>query len=284
MALPTVVLPSGSKLFHGTIEPLEGDLRPGGYDSVLWFADAPGIAQLYIPHAGLEVHASSEVFARPTKDSHMQAVQRAIGIEYDLEQVRWDHLDRPVSYLRPPELEDVGLNFELNREVERRVEALGYERQGRGDQPGFRRYRFLFHDGRLLAPGEKVIGSLCIATTRRPMTLWVKARGESDLQDLQYHDVPGFRRAQREGLDGMVIDDFAQSKEWGNLGHLSVGLFAEALPDLSIQCIPATYEEWDFNRVGTQAYPHPSPTSLVELLRKANPRRAKSLERRLRSR
>ena len=36
------------ELFHGTGEKINGELRPGGYDEVLWFSNNTTISQSYI--------------------------------------------------------------------------------------------------------------------------------------------------------------------------------------------------------------------------------------------
>lgn len=252
LGFPTVVLPEGSQLFHGTLEDLRGDLSPGGYDDVLWFADSPAVAQLYISRSGISMYASSSNIGRPSRDPYVRTVQRAIGLDFDLDDVRWGPTGRAESYPIPKGWEDVDLNLAWDREVERRLAALGYEGKGRS---GWKQYELLFSDGKLLPPGGIQEGTLCVATTLRDMRLWKKALGEGDLTEVQYHDIPGFERALAAGLDGVLIDDFAQSEEWGNLGHLSVGLFEPALTDLSYVCVPATYEEYD-GRATTQAWPH----------------------------
>jgi len=318
----TVILPAGSKLFHGTIEPFSTALRPGGYDAVAWFADDPTIAQLYIPRAGASTIVSSTHIAQPSQDSTIQAIQKMVGLHYS--KVEWDSGGRVRSYQTPDvppwnriggvarsrvlralidaenevkafsqrrleisqarkrgeidaderialttetfneqgkvearikelEVEYNALNNGYEKEIEKRLEAMGYEPYLKG-RPGDQSYRFYLEGRRVLPPGGSADGRLFIGTTTRDMTLWLKARGEGDLMNVQYHDVRGFRDARDEGLDGVMIDDFAQSEAHGNLGHLSVGLFSPALKDVRFKQVPATYEEYD--RSGkTKAYP-----------------------------
>lgn len=268
-------LPAGSLLFHGTLEDIEGDLVGGGYDGVLWFADDPRIAQLYIPRAGIEMYTSSSLLARPSEDPHVQAVQALIGLHYDLSQVRWDR-GRAQSYRVPEDWQDVGLNFDLNEEVERRLQALGYE--GSGGR-GFQTFKIHFADEKPLPPGGLQQGQLCVATTTADLRLWPKALGEGDLTALQYHDIAGFERARKAGYDGVMIDDFAQSEAYGNFGHLSVGLFPEGIESLEVACVDATYEEWVPDRTGTRAWPSPGNVSFDALLRAVAPNPAPRLER-----
>jgi len=267
----TVVLPKGSKLFHGTLEPLKGGLLPGEYDQVLWFGDNAGVAQLYIPRGGGSFYKGSEGLAQPSRDSSTQQVQRMVGLNFDPGQVEWDEHGKLRSYRLPDEWSEFNKNLDkMSREIELRLEKLGYAGTG---LLGSRTYHFYSTNGKILPPGGKSLGTLCVATTLRDMTLWEKALGEGDLTEVQYHDVGGFRRAQ-EKFDGVIIDDFAQSEEWGNLGHLSVGLFGPALKDIKTKCIPATYEEWN-RSWKTEAWPHESRPYFHTLLTKANPRSSK---------
>jgi len=265
---PNIILPAGSKLFHGTIEPLEGAMRTGG-DQVLWFADSPAIAQLYIPRSGLMTVAQSSNIALPSKNEEIQAIQDKIGLHFDLDEVTWDPIDRPKSYLLP---EDWNRDHrDRTRAVEERLEALGYEGEGR---PGWRSYRFHFHDDVLLPPGGVAEGTLCVATPLRDMQLYPRATGEGSLMDPQHLEWGLFEKVRASGYDGIMIDDYAQSEKWGNLGHLSVGLFSEAIEDVEwVECVPATYEEYDRDH-RTKAYPQGHEPYFARLIGlRNNPRR-----------
>jgi hypothetical protein len=256
MAISITTLPKGSKLFHGTIESFSGGLRPGGYDEVAWFADSASIAQLYIPPSGSSMLTSADNLRLPVERADVQAVQKAIGIEYDLSKVKWQRNGQPESWPLP----NGWKKMPTKQDVAERLEKIGYK-------PGdYGNYQFMFNGDKLLAPGEKQQGTLFIGTTKRDMKLWVKARGEGDLQNLQYHDLKGFRAAEALGLDGVLIDDFAQSKSWGNLGHLSVGLFERSLKDVSFETVPATYEEWD-RKDETTAWPHKGNVDFMDLVK-----------------
>ena len=57
----------GDLLFHGTSANFEPEnIRPGGYDKILWSATSPGVAQSYIPSSG-----SSVGIMPPAKDSKL---------------------------------------------------------------------------------------------------------------------------------------------------------------------------------------------------------------------
>jgi len=335
-----VTLPAGSLLFHGTIEPFEGALEPG-IDGVTWFADTPAIAQTYIPRSGLTVYFSTESLVQPSKDKHIQEVQRLVGLNFDLDKVKWGRLGKAQSYAVPDEEpwstsgigaqhdlwravydaeneqkaleaermelaqalrrgDDLGMGMDeararyvelareildkaedagaaddayranmgaWEREVEKRLFDLGYEPWRRSPgRPGNHSWEFHVSGDTVLGPGGAAEGRLYIARPIRPLKLWSFARGESDLQNLQYHNIEGFQRAKEKGYDGVLIDDFAQSEEWGNYMHLSVGLFPATIDDLDVTVVPATYEEIQTDNYSTEAYPDEVQPYLAGLL------------------
>ncbi len=73
---------------------------------------------------------------------------------------------------------------------------------------------------------------------------------EGDLTDPDYHRLASFRRAEAKGYDGIVINDFCQSKDWGNVGHRSVGLFAKTLERMDWAVVPAASFDWPKERGG----------------------------------
>lgn len=251
MAAGVVTVPAGSYLFHGTLESFSSKLSPGG-DGLIWFADTPKIAQLYIPHSGGVLYTGPEQLKRPTESAAVRELQKKLGIEYNYDEVEWEN-HRLVSYPLPRGW----THFPSDRDVEELLKKAGYESKGHGVYP------VRMHSGRILEPDEVIQGRLYIAKIREPLILWSKATGESDLMDLQYHDIKTFNDAKKKGLDGVLIDDFAQSEEYGNFGHLSVGLFDT--DKLDVKNKPAQYREWDYQAKGTPEYPNPPPMYLHKL-------------------
>lgn len=241
----TATIPAGSLLFHGTIEPFTGHLKPGG-DGLIWFSDTPKIAQLYIPRSGGSTLIGPESLQRPSSDPVMQQLQKKIGIDYDYSKVTWknhklESWERAKGWDHSP----------TEQEIDKLLQKAGYKKSRHG------MYEIYTHGRKLLDPDEFVKGRLYIAKAKEPLVLWRKATGESDQTDLQYHDIKGFKDAKEKGLDGVLIDDFAQSKEWGNLGHASVGLFDS--DKIEVKDIPAQYREWDYDAKGTPEYPDAPP-------------------------
>lgn len=253
-----VTLPAGSPLFHGSIEPIEGPLRVGP-DGVLWFADVPAIAQLYIPCSGITMHAPVDIFRLPSKDPSVQAVQRFLGIDYDLLQVRWDRSGWRADSFYPPDGWD---------RIPRAADIVDRfrERQISVDGDGLHARVELKLDGeRVMGPDECSEGTLFVARPRRDMRIYVLSHGEGDLMSPQYREYEHFADLAREGYDGVLIDDFAQSKEWGNLGHMSLGLFREATKDLDVTSRFAQYREFEMQHWGTPEYPAASPPYFARL-------------------
>lgn len=250
---PFVVVPAGTTLFHGSLEPFDGPLRPGG-DGVLWFADSPKIAQLYLPMSGGSQIFPASALCYPTESEELRNLQQRIGIDYDLSRVTWDRMGRANSFPLPEGWSDLP----TEADVRERMATAGWPSDGRS-------YRVRFHDGLPLLPGEAAMGRLFVVRTTAPLRCWLKARGEGDLTDVQYNDLRGFRGAEAAGLDGVIIDDFAQSEEWGNFGHESLGVFSGSARKLSTESVPARYREWERGSEGTPEWPDPPPTFLHDL-------------------
>lgn len=234
------------RLFHATCESFDGPPRPGGYDGVFWTAEHSATAQTYIPASGGSTYIRLSSFelessVRPRRFDVLYAVAKMIGPEAS--DIRYDDRGDPVSWRQPP-------GYARVRDVVRHIEeVLGYsnlsnaqgvfqyEVRTDGRVPGT-------EDPRVVPADYRMPGSLLIVEGFEGMRFLNMATGESDLTAVQYHRLKTFRRAEADGYDGIVIDDFAQSKTWGNVGHLSIGFFAHAIPRLAITTIPACRFDW----------------------------------------
>ncbi len=225
---------------------MNGVLRPGGYDGLFWTAESSAVAQTYIPATGGATFCSAASFqlddtVRPSKSDPFFTISKTIGPAPD--DIQWDAWGRAKSWRVPP-------GSATYRDVANHIEnVLGYTNRGVG---GDRTYELLT-DGwnkdtqeHCIVPADfKRQGSLVIAQGFSDMRFLDISRGESDLTDLQYHSHNIFARAKAEGYDGVVIDDFCQTKNWGNVGHRSIGFLDHAVSKLSTEVIPAVRFEWD---------------------------------------
>lgn len=243
-----LLIPKGTRLYHGTIEEFpELELTVGGYDRILWTAESSAIAQTYIPCAGTGFVVDASSLVRPTQDERLQEVQRRIGIDYFYGTPRgpeFDAMGRPKAYFPPAgvELELFRDMWNFQKEVARRIAAAGWKPL-HGHSGVF---EFQVHNGRLLPPGECAVGRLFVITVEQDLRVFDLTHGgevEGDLMDVDYHKIDTFDAAERAGYDGVKINDFAQSKVWGNFGHESIGIFARSIPKLSWVAIPASHFE-----------------------------------------
>ena len=65
-----------------------------------------------------------------------------------------------------------------------------------------------------------------------------------NLMEPDYNKVSLFKKLEKLGYDGVRISDFAQSENWGNIGHASVGLFPSGLSKVRYERIKA--KRFDF--------------------------------------
>jgi hypothetical protein len=76
-------------MYRGT-EAGDRPVSVSGWDSLAWFAENPSIAQLYIPSSGMSTFLSTEALTVPTRNPRRRAVQKMIGIDFDLSGIKWE--------------------------------------------------------------------------------------------------------------------------------------------------------------------------------------------------
>jgi len=242
-------LPIGTKLFHGTGEefPVE-KIRGGSYDQIIWTTEAATIAQNYIPISGGTAFANAQTIRLPNQDTTVQQVQKIIGLEYDYLDVEWDHIGRAKSFKLPAGWD----NIPTKEEVVKLLENAGFEKADVGWDVFKIHHTYQRKPEGVIehihAPGEKLMGRLFIFTVKNPLKIYDMTLGgerEGDLLDVDYHRLGDFKTTEERGYDGVKINDFAQSENYGNLGHTSVGLFERAKKKLDWVVISATNFDWD---------------------------------------
>lgn len=228
-------------LFHGTGEPIEGDLQPMSHGGILWMAETPDVAQNYIPITGLTVF-----YGLPTwqMDSRVQPnkgfdqdLLRQMGYNPETMKIKYDYMGHANSYV-------IHDGHPTYKDVQKFLADLGYGTPKNG------RYRLRIGDDNEIMPADyKAPGTLFIFTGRSKLKILdlTGGSGEDDLMDPTYNKIGLFRKAEEQGYDGVRINDFAQSDRWGNMGHVSLGIFASGLAKLKQDRIEARNFDWGDN-------------------------------------
>jgi hypothetical protein len=235
-ATPADALASGL-LFHGTCEAFDLPPRGGGYDGLVWTATAPTVAQTYIPVAGSQSMLSApDRFrlgerVRPDPNSTWTTVARQMGFAPN--DVEMDDVGRLLSWSVPNGWPTYG-------EAAAFVAGLGYDLV---DSPWVSIDR---RDGVecVLRADWRLPGRLLVTVADGLDLADLRRGSEGDLGDLEYHDHGLFAAARRAGKDGVTINDFAQTRRWGNVGHVSHGIFPEVAARLPWIEVPASRFEW----------------------------------------
>lgn len=141
------------------------------------------------------------------------------------------------------EIPYVSYDSVLEKLVALKLKALGYK--SASDNYFHALNELVIRDGKLLPADFRENGQLLKVVPKRDMRVYNYAHGrEADLMNVDYHKIDLFRRLEKEGYDGIIINDFAQVEKRHNLSHVSVGFFKHAVKDLSIK------------KVRNQTHPH----------------------------
>lgn len=218
-------------LFHGTCESIIGNLKPGG-DGLFWMAESPAIAQSYIPESGsylmFPVYELSKNQTIVPDKGFNYSILCQMGYASDYK-VKWEN-DRAISWTTTKSVK--------NNEVKDYIEkTLGYE-------PKNNMYKIRFSTNKdgtynILKYNEKKQGSLYIMLGKEKLQIKDLTEMGFDLTNPAYLQFNLFSKIEQQGYDGVRINDYAQTEEWGNLGHVSIGIFKSSLDKLSNICIPA---------------------------------------------
>jgi len=253
-----LILPAGSVLYHGTVEEFDySNPRGGGYDSVFWTTDDPKIAQTYIPVSGLLMTSVNHIY-KPSTNPTIISIQKAIGIDYNQSTFKFDHSynpDSPSSYKMAPIFEDkkywhgtrvLDEKPRCQYVIDKLREVFGYEKVNRDNSPCYAQFRIKTHGYEPQHADYRTQGILLTVTTQRNFKIFDMTYGgqnDGSLIEPDYNKIQSFRQTESSGYDGVKINDFAQSNNYGNYGHTSIGLFPIALKDISIQTNVAHHED-----------------------------------------
>lgn len=238
------VIIQNTVLFHGTGEKIEGDLRGGGYDNILWTSDLSTVAQNYIPIYGMTYSIN-----KPAKYELDECVKPVGGYISVAKELGYTCEIYETNYIGPSCWSwfkvDTGesCTFTKREFIDYIENTLGYESEN-----GIYKISISVENGveKLLPKDLKLKGRLYMFEIEEPLKFYNYSLGESDLTNLQCHDLSFFKKVKDLGYDGIIIDDFAQSKNWGNVEHISYGLFPRGIEKIKkIKYIEATNFDWE---------------------------------------
>jgi len=229
-------------LFHGTIEPIKGDLRPSSMGKILWVAETPDIAQNYIPVTGSSTlvnlsnargYLANKHF--PPNQGFNSQILRQMGFSIESMQPKYDYMRHAISYRIVP-------NQPTYKDVLDYIEnVLGYK-----PKYGSSSYLIRNYKGQYMPADFKAPGTLFILSGKEKLKILDLTGGnyEDNLMEPTYNKIELFNKARHKGYDGVRINDFAQSDNWGNMGHRSIGLFESGIAKLNIDSIEARNFDW----------------------------------------
>lgn len=229
-------------LYHGTGEHFDEPAADGSFDRLFWTAPRADIAQTYIP-AALQRSVGFNFFTvrervRPAlhkdDDSFLfDLACQVYGRPVDADP-HYDNLGRLQSWRLPAD-------FPTGRDVAGMLRGLGYDFDL--DRGGFAFVRVSMN-----AQGKETLEP---ANYRMPGRLFVvlpppdlivadlRQGDEGDLLAPDHLRLDDFARAASAGAEAVLINDFCQTKSWGNVGHIAYGLTRAGLARCEWTAIPA---------------------------------------------
>lgn len=230
-------------LFHGSGEPWSGDPQVGG-DGIFWTTTSAVIAQQYIPASG-----SASIVGKPRLSE--------VGHIWPENHSFWHDVARQMSGLA---CSDVQFDDRGQLSSWRYPEGwptyeqclawleneMGYAWEGEYDVVSIK-MSSADGDGVVMPASWFREGTLLVTLADGLSLRDLRDGPEGDLMNLEYHNYEGFEAATRDGMDAVIINDFAQSDD-GNIGHVSYGLTQNALAKLEWLTIPARRHVYSWNQ------------------------------------
>ena len=237
--------------FHGTGEDFETPLHGGGYDNMIWTADNPAVAQNYIPATGGGMSSPVDQWSSDSENvsrfysphDSMITLLKQMGYGYPIDE-ELDNTGRYKSFRYKDRPAKMG-------ELREYLRSLGY------DPAQDRMLRSRFNNGvQVITPKDfRQMGRLFVGSPHNPLNIY-NGEGLGDgLLDPAYHKLNVFDKLKSHGYDGVRIQDHAQSENWGNVGHTSVGLFPETAQKLNWDVLPAPNFDWGDKLAGVYDTP-----------------------------
>lgn len=205
-------------LFHGTAEPFDEPPDAVAVDGLLWFARSPLIAQTYICASGIAALVTRPYDHRldervwPNPGFWTEFAVHDLG--YELPDVEYDRNGNATSW-------SATMPWPTYRECLRKLNELGYDfQENETVKQAITGGKFHVMPKAWRKPGRVFV------TIDDDVSYADHSVGESDLTETAHLRFDLFKSAEMRGLGGVVIDDFAQSEDFGNVGHRAYGLFS----------------------------------------------------------
>lgn len=257
-----VIIPKGTKLYHGTIELFDTrNLNTGSYDEVFWTSDNIEVARRYIPESSLKTILTiksilenenikkqiglnslivdgarkkaynnlklfsywDEIFNNYSKEfKNYEKLQKDDSLSDDFFD-RWKEAEENrIKYSRGYDYEDYLKPFILKK-----MKNLGYNDYSSNY---FKDVKITIND-KILPANYRAKGKVLELTCKKDLKMFdISSDSGGDLLNLQYHHIKTFREAEKKGYDGIIIDDFVDG-----YGHKSFGFFKNALENFHIR-------------------------------------------------
>lgn len=269
-----VIIPKGEVLYHGTVESFDARKpHPGGYDNVFWTTDHMMIARTYIPSKSSYTNTSVSSILR---DKDHDGIRKSLGITKEIMNYAWKKQEEGYKKLKYWDEKNKEFAAKYKELEKTRFDDLtdDFFSQWQEADNNYRKYQqewkttehymkmFVVHkmktlgyeptgysndyftkistdaEGNLLPRNTKSKGRVLKLICNRDFKFYNQAyQKEGDLMDVDYNKLSLFDKVKKNGYDGIIINDFAQSDYHGNYGHISIGFFKNAIKDLTVKQI-----------------------------------------------
>ena len=223
-------------LYHGTGEPIDGTLRPGGYDGLLWTSDSADVARAYIPESGGSILHYRGIYPDDpipmSRNCGPLEIARALG----LPPIDVTYDDRGMAKSWSP-------SAPRQRELDAAIETLGYEYTSYV----WLKYATVAGSMRIMPAGWRLNGQLFTLRFDASLRLAPHSSIDFDATAPAYHDLAFFKAAIEGGYDGVKIADAVRDGAGEIIGHTAIGLTPKGLAKATISSGPASHlriSEW----------------------------------------
>lgn len=227
--------------FHGTGEEIVGDLRGGGYDNVFWTAKDSTVAQNYIPSSGISTYYS---FKNSDYERNQEIIPTSSFNKSALKLLNFDEKQIDVEYDQYNRVKGwsvkEGVKIPTFGDLDNKLKEIGYSSGDKIKTP------YINGVSTIQPKNYKKEGTLFILKDPSDLKMF-DMRGMYFDGEEQYNQLNLFKKLEKQGYDGVIINDIAQSENLGNVGHTSYGIFNNAIKKLKKYTIKAKNYDWDEN-------------------------------------